>query len=307
MDFQEFKIKYQREEVVHFPNAVDSKPLVSVLVQTYQHRDYIKDCLNNILAQKTSFPFEILLGDDASTDGTREICIEFAKKYPKKIRLILHHPNNKIKIQNVPTGNFNALYNFYLAKGDYVAFCEGDDNWRDNLKLQKQVDFLIQNKKFVLSYHSYQETDSTGIPLPLEKCLNQSKKDLEKKDLKLLKDHPLLSTVCFRNLIRKNIPEEMVSVINVDSFLLSFLGIYGGGKFHDTILSSLYRRHSGGIWSKRVKQLKLKSKILTYQKLQEFYTQREDFKTAKHFSKKAFKIKKMQMFQFFSRIKNLNF
>ncbi|MDZ7795668.1 MAG: glycosyltransferase [Candidatus Marinimicrobia bacterium] len=72
-------------------NLIVCCQLVSVVVVTYQHSNYIKDCLDGILMQKTDFPVEILLGEDASTDGTREICIEYANKYPDKIRLFLHH------------------------------------------------------------------------------------------------------------------------------------------------------------------------------------------------------------------------
>src|SRR6476619_44433 len=98
MNFQEFKEKYQHKEIVEYPNKVDDKPMVSVCVQTYQQVNYIKECLESILIQKTDFPFEILLGEDESTDGTREICIEYAKKYPERIRLFLHCRENNIVI-----------------------------------------------------------------------------------------------------------------------------------------------------------------------------------------------------------------
>ena len=98
MSFKEFKNKYQKEPVDHYPTNVLEEPLVSVCVQTYQHADYIEDCLEGILKQKTDFPIEILLGEDASSDGTREICIEYANKYPDKIRLFLHNRENNISI-----------------------------------------------------------------------------------------------------------------------------------------------------------------------------------------------------------------
>jgi len=137
--------KYQKVPVREYSNQVNKKPVVSVCVQTYQHVNYIKDCLDGILMQKTTFPSEILLGEDASTDGTREVCIEYAEKYPKKIRLFLHHRKNNIKINGSPTGRFNFLYNLYSARGKYIAICEGDDYWTDPYKLQKQVDFLDVN------------------------------------------------------------------------------------------------------------------------------------------------------------------
>src|SRR6478735_1262142 len=110
MNFKEFKEKYQFKEVEEYPSKANTNPLVSVCVQTYQHVNYIKECLDGILMQQTDFPFEVLLGEDQSTDGTREICIEYAQKYPDKIRLFLHHRENNIKINGRQTGKFNFLY-----------------------------------------------------------------------------------------------------------------------------------------------------------------------------------------------------
>ena len=149
-----FLEKYQKVPVEIYPSKVVSQPLVSVCIQTYQHANYIKQCLEGILMQKTTFPFEILLGEDNSTDGTREICLEYAKKYPKKIRLFLHARENNIKINGQPTGRFNFVYNLFIAKGKYIALCEGDDYWTDPLKLQKQVDFLEANPEFSICYHN---------------------------------------------------------------------------------------------------------------------------------------------------------
>ncbi|MGO2103616.1 MAG: glycosyltransferase [Psychroflexus halocasei] len=148
----EFKSKYEVKPVIENKNLAPKNPLVSVCVQTYQHVNYIKSCLESILEQKTDFNFEILLGEDMSTDGTREICIEYAEKHPDKIRLFLHHRENNIKINGNPTGRFNFLYNLYTAKGKYIALCEGDDYWTDPLKLQKQVDFLEANPEIGASF-----------------------------------------------------------------------------------------------------------------------------------------------------------
>lgn len=150
MTFEEFKNEYQKVPVEEYPNQAPENPMVSVCVQTYQHAPYIRECLDSILMQETDFPFEILLGEDESTDGTREICLEYAKKHPDKIRLFLHHRENNIKILGSPTGRFNSRYNFYSSKGKYIALCEGDDYWKDAYKLQKSVDFLENNVNFGL-------------------------------------------------------------------------------------------------------------------------------------------------------------
>lgn len=153
-NFNYLKNKFQKKEVQELANNTLSDPVVSICVQTYQHVGYIKMCLDGILMQKTKFPFEILLGEDDSSDGTREICIEYAKNYPKKIRLFLHHRENTIFIDGKPTGRFNFLYNVFNSRGKYIALCEGDDYWTDPYKLQKQVDFLEANPDFSLCFHN---------------------------------------------------------------------------------------------------------------------------------------------------------
>jgi len=129
------------------------KPLVSVSVVTYNHKNYIAQCLDGILMQKTSFPFEIILGEDASNDGTRAICKAYAEKFPDKIRLFLRSRKDVIKINGNPTGRFNMLENIKAVKGKYIALCEGDDYWSDPLKLQKQVDFLEANTDYGICFH----------------------------------------------------------------------------------------------------------------------------------------------------------
>ena len=99
MNFEEFRNKYQKVPVDEYPNTVLKdipKPMVSCRVSTYMHAPYIKQCLDGVLMQKTEFPFEIVIGEDESNDGTREICIEYAQKYPDKIRLFLHSRENNI-------------------------------------------------------------------------------------------------------------------------------------------------------------------------------------------------------------------
>src|SRR6056297_1486245 len=145
----EFLKRWEKVPVQEFPNLVTEKPVVSVCVQTYRHVNYIRSCLNGILMQRTTYPFEILLGEDASDDGTRDICLDYARRYPDKIRLFLHHRETNIHMMDGrPSDYFNSLYNLYSSRGKYTAKCEGDDYWTDPFKLQKQVDFLEAHPEF---------------------------------------------------------------------------------------------------------------------------------------------------------------
>lgn len=138
-------------------------PIVSVCVQTYQHEAYIKECLDSILAQKTSFPFEIILGEDDSEDQTRKICKEYAEKNPDRIRLFLRNKKDKIFINGIKTGRFNFLENLKSCRGKYIAMCDGDDYWTDNFKLEKQINFIKTETNVSLCYsaYSYEKVDST--------------------------------------------------------------------------------------------------------------------------------------------------
>lgn len=109
---------------------------------TYNHEKYISKAIENVLNQKTNFDFELIIGEDCSTDNTRNIIEEFCKKKPNKIRLFSNDKNLGV-IQN----EINIIK---ASQGKYLALCEGDDYWTDPLKLQKQVDFLEANQDYGL-------------------------------------------------------------------------------------------------------------------------------------------------------------
>lgn len=123
--------------------------VVSVACITYNHAPYIRQCLEGFLLQKTNFPIEIIVHDDASTDGTDDIIREYALKYPELFKVILQEENQYSKGVDVLSLVFER------SAGKYIAFCEGDDYWTDPLKLQKQVDFLENNPDYVMCSHNY--------------------------------------------------------------------------------------------------------------------------------------------------------
>ena len=133
-----------------------SKPIVSVSVATYQHENYIRQCLDGILKQKTAFEYEVIIGEDESDDNTRFICLEYANKYPDKIRLFLRNrKTSQCFLNNEFLGRFNGIWNRMSSRGKYIAMCEGDDYWTDPLKLQKQVDFLEKNKEYGMVHTNF--------------------------------------------------------------------------------------------------------------------------------------------------------
>lgn len=119
---------------------------LTICMITYNHEPFIAQAIEGIMMQNTSFFYQLVIGEDCSTDKTREICIEYQKKYPDKIRLILQEKNKGIH------NNFFDVLKMSTSK--YIALCEGDDYWIDPYKLQKQVDFLESNPEYAICFHN---------------------------------------------------------------------------------------------------------------------------------------------------------
>ncbi len=139
-------------------------PIVSICCITYNQAPYIRECLDGFIMQKCNFDFEILIHDDASTDGTQDIIKEYQQKHPNIIKPVFQTENQYSKGQR----GMNIKYNFPRAEGKYIALCEGDDYWIDPLKLQKQVDFLEMHIDFSMTVGGY----SNLIDTTLENCIS---------------------------------------------------------------------------------------------------------------------------------------
>lgn len=132
-------------------------PLVSVGMLTYNQASYVRQALDGIVLQKTNFSFEVIIGDDASTDGTQEILEEYASHYPNLFTLILRKENI-----GASKNNYDLKHR---ASGKYFACLEGDDYWTDENKLQLQVDFLETHPEYIACVHRCRFVDEDGQPL----------------------------------------------------------------------------------------------------------------------------------------------
>ena len=121
---------------------------VSVLTITYNHEKYIAQAIESVLIQEVNFDYELVIGEDCSTDKTREIVIDYQRKYPHKIRLLLNEKNLGM--------HRNFAQTYHACRGQYIAVLEGDDFWTSPHKLQKQVDFLDNNPDFAICFHNMQ-------------------------------------------------------------------------------------------------------------------------------------------------------
>jgi len=272
LDFATFKARFQKVPVEEYPNRVLEavpEPMVSVKISTYQHADFIRDCLDGVLMQETDFPIEILIGEDESTDGTREICKAYADRHPDKIRLFLHRRENNIAIHGRPTGKFQSTYTRFMCRGKYIALCEGDDYWTDPLKLQKQVEFLEANPGYVLSHHDACIIDADGHVLEQSMLRDKYKRNLSAEAL-CEAPHILTLSLCYRRQAY-DCPPESLQVINGDTFLFCVLGITGQAKYQAEIRPAAHRQHVGGIWSMRQRVFRTEALAHTYGKLGAFF------------------------------------
>lgn len=224
-------------------------PVVSVTVATYQHVNYIKECLDGILMQKTNFPIEIIIGEDGSTDGTQEICKEYAHAHTDKIRLFIRDRKlSQYKDKDGSIQRFNGLWNRMSCRGKYIAFCEGDDYWTDPLKLQKQVDFLESHPDYVMCSHCFKQyMQKEGI------YNDEWYGDISDSivyDLDTLihggwYHHPL--SVMFRS-DKLNLQEYARYPYSMDAVLFFHLLKKGPGIMLNEDMA-VYRIHTGGVWS----------------------------------------------------------
>ncbi|MGN0613937.1 MAG: glycosyltransferase family 2 protein [Porcipelethomonas sp.] len=148
------------EEIVRdWGNFDINKPAVSIRCTAFNHEKYISQCLDGFLLQKTNFPFEIVVHDDASTDRTAEIIRTYEEKYPNIIKPIYEAENQYSK----KDGSLRRILNANM-KGRYIALCEGDDFWTSPEKLQRQYDALESHPECTIAYCRVQFADINGKP-----------------------------------------------------------------------------------------------------------------------------------------------
>ncbi len=159
-------INITQEEIMKNWQGDINQPVVSVRCITYNHENYIAQALDGFLMQKTNFPFEVIVHDDASPDKTADIVREYEKKYPAIIKAIYQTENQYSKRDGTIARIMNEA-----CKGKYIALCEGDDYWIDENKLQMQVDFLEENPEYGMCFHGALEhfEDGTVIDCSVSK------------------------------------------------------------------------------------------------------------------------------------------
>ena len=218
--------------------------LVSISCITYNHAPYIRQCLDGFMMQQTNFAFEVLIHDDASTDGTTDIIKEYEAQYPEIIKAIYEEENQWVKGRRG-----SAVFNFPRANGKYIALCEGDDYWTDPLKLQKQVDFLETNPKYVMCSHRFSQLNQFTGDITDDwygTLLNNVHYNLDTIiSFKEWYTQPV--TILFRksslDLTKFKLYKQTRDLVLVYHILQSGSGVM----LNESM--AVYRKHKGGIWT----------------------------------------------------------
>lgn len=217
--------------------------LLSVCLITYNHVKYIEKAIEGVLEQKTNFKFELVIADDFSSDGTREILFDYKKRYPELITLILQEKNVG------PAKNWMDLVTY--PKSKYIAYFEGDDYWTDEYKLQKQVAFLESFNEYTFVCSNYDLFIEKQNLMMNSFLTSVSSDDLDIDVYKYLQQRNLIRTltVVFRNDCFKYYLIEIDSSVIMNQFagdvpLFIYLLIKGKGKYLSEVVA-VYRLIDG--------------------------------------------------------------
>ncbi len=218
-------------------------PKASVLTITYNHERFITQALESALGQNTNFEYEIVVGEDCSTDRTRSIILQYEQTRPDKVRL-LRRDKNLGMVRNF-------ISTFKECRGEYVAILEGDDYWTSPLKLQRQIDFLEANNDYSMCFHKAQLIREEAGWEPGKESLGVFPADLPKttfnlEDLLISNFIPAASIV-FRNYSHGKLPDMFSQCKFIDWPLAVFIAEHGKISFLNEIMS-VYRFHSGSAW-----------------------------------------------------------
>lgn len=268
----------EESEITSGWKSGDKKPVVSILCHCFNHEAFIEDALHSFLMQKTDFPWEVIVHDDASTDGSVSIIQEYAEHYPKIIKPIYQKENQYSR------GLKPTYFTSKKVQGEFIAFCEGDDYWLDERKLQIQADFLKKNSEYSVCGHDAFIFDEEKI-LELSKLPDRYKRDVSADALS--KGWFILTlTTMFRSKFDLY-PEEQSRTHNGDTFLFSRLGKIGGYKYISSISPGAYRVHAGGIWSMVDERQKLAHKVVSMFWISQYYSRVGDLGLSQYYARRS--------------------
>jgi glycosyltransferase involved in cell wall biosynthesis len=218
--------------------------MLSVCCITYNHEKFIGEALEGFLMQKTTFDYEIIIGDDCSTDQTRAVVLDYVNRYPGKIKLLTSSENIG--------GGRNFIKTMKTASGKYIALCDGDDYWTDPSKLQMQVDFMESHADSNICCH-YSKVINENSELVYENTSPISLEFTYEDVLLNKKDETRVCTMMIRNSIHItdiSKTDWFFQVYSADTFFKLYVLNQQKGKIYVLPkVMAVYRLHKAGVWS----------------------------------------------------------
>ncbi len=235
---------------------------ISVLMLAYNQERYIDEAIRSVMLQETDFPFELVIGNDASTDATGERCEAWRKKYPDQI--VLFNREKNLGLQQ------NFIQTYKHCRGAYVAICEGDDFWCSKHKLQRQAAFLEQHPEYAMCFHrviNYYEDRGT-------KSLSNGGQEVVTDILDLARSNYISNvSILFRRGLFGELPEWFARVSTYD-YAIHLLNAQYGKIYYMKQPMAVYRQHEHAIWSEAGMDKKLDIALVIRELLMEYFKEK---------------------------------
>jgi glycosyltransferase involved in cell wall biosynthesis len=238
---------------------------VSVLVMTFNHRRFIEEALDSVLSQRTQFDWELLVSEDCSTDGTREVVIDYQRRSPGRIRLLLSERNLR--------SNAVVARGIAAARGQYIALLDGDDFWSCADKLQRQVEFMDAHPECSICFHNARVVHEDGSRPPWNWVPAGQRQLSTLEDLWMGNFIPTCSTM-YRNGVVGTLPDWYSSFFVTPTLFITDWPLHvlhaerGLIGYLDEVMGT-YRYHSGGLYSRHGEYEKLALTLEFYRKMNE--------------------------------------
>ena len=226
--------------------------LVRILCLTYNHEKYIRQALNGFISQQTSYSFEVVIHDDASTDGTVTIIKEYEKKYPHIIKAIYEKKN--LYSQGI---DFMRLCLEKFCQGKYIAFCEGDDYWIDTHKLDNQISFMEKHPECTLTYHPVNYISNDDI-IGNDMNWNEQREVSADEIIHGGGTFCASPSLVFKRIVGVEYPRFRI-MADIGDFPLQILSALRGKVYYLPEIMGCYRKNHTGSWTTKLSQDKEKA------------------------------------------------
>ena len=241
----------------------EQRPKLSVVVLAYNHETFIEQALASVLMQEVDFSYEVIVGEDCSTDGTRARVAALAAQHPDALRPVYHARNGGMG------ANLRACLT--ACRGEYIALLEGDDYWTSPHKLQRQVDWLDEHPDFALCFHPVAERYDDGTPPPAPNPAPAAPRDVYTFEDFLVPGATLASTgaTVLRNVL-PTWPDWLFAANPIDFSLAALYSEHGPAKRLPEVMG-VYRIHRGGVWSGAARHQNSMRLLRMYEQLARHY------------------------------------